>query len=193
MLQSMGSQRVRHDLAIEEQQQYWKDLVIIISRWTWDQVWSRLSWISLCAAWRPHTFPILGSLPRGNTINGLLQTSAVFHFTFSHFNTNTHHFIPFLPSLFFLPPFLSLFSLSLFNEVYTLCVILKTDFSLNKRCWKMPSIHPSIRLCFEFREDGQNHHHYHLWISAAVVSALALEFTVKPGREVQLKLTNTSE
>ena len=91
-----------------------------------------------------------------------------------HFNTNTHHFIPFfLPSLFFLPPFLSLFSLSFFNEVYTLCVILKTDFSLNKRCCKMLSIYPSIHLCFEFREDGQNNNHHHLWIRAAVVPALA--------------------
>ena len=144
MLQSMGSQRVRHDLAIEEQQQYWKDLVIIISRWTWDQVWSLLSWISLCAAWRPHTFPILGSLPRGNTINGLLRTSAVFHFTFSHFNTNTHHFIPFLPSLFFLPPFL--YFLSLFLMRFILYVLSwKLTFHLTRGVGKCHlSIHPSV-------------------------------------------------
>ena len=67
-----------------------------------------------------------------------------------HFNTNTHHFIPFfLPSLFFLPLFLYflyffIFSLFFLNEVYTSCVILQTDFSLNKMFWKMLSIYPSI-------------------------------------------------
>ena len=116
-----------------------------------------------------------------------------------HFNTNTHHFIPFfLPSLFFLPLFLYflyffIFSLFFLNEVYTSCVILQADFSLNKMCWKMLSNHPSIHLCFEFREEGQNKHHHHRpWILAAMDPArtLALAFTVKRGREEQLKLTN---